>query len=306
MPPTSSGHAYDEIVHFERSLVLEGVEVIKFWLQISPEEQLRRFNKRKKDPMRAWKLTEEDWRNREHADEYTAAVDDMFSNTDHALAPWTVISGEQKRWARVQIVENVVAEWRGRLHHLSIQIGRRRIRMSIDLHNRRAIVTGAASGFGKAVTHELLRSGATVVATDVDTDGSLRLTDEASSDALRTQRLDVGDATAWTALIADAGPFDLAILNAGVATHHIRPEGALPVLGLDTERYRTVMSANIDGVVFGTQAVLEHMTATGFGDIIVTASVAGLVPIAPDPVYGLTKHAVVGFVRSLRRARSAC
>ena len=59
--------------------------------------------------MRAWKLTEEDWRNRERADEYTAAVDDMFSYTDHALAPWTVISGEQKRWARVQIVENVVA-----------------------------------------------------------------------------------------------------------------------------------------------------------------------------------------------------
>lgn len=174
--------------------------------------------------------------------------------------------------------------------------------MSIDLHNRRAVVTGAASGFGKAVTHELLRSGATVVATDVDTDGLTRLTDEANTDALRTERLDVGDATAWTALIADAGPFDLAILNAGVATHHIRPEGALPVLGLDTERYRTVMSANIDGVVFGTQAVLEHMTATGFGDIIVTASVAGLVPIAPDPVYGLTKHAVVGFVRSLASA----
>lgn len=101
--------AYDEIVQFERSLVLEGVEVIKFWLHISPEEQLRRFNKRKKDPMRAWKLTEEDWRNRERADEYTAAVDDMFSYTDHALAPWTVISGEQKRWARVQIVQNVVA-----------------------------------------------------------------------------------------------------------------------------------------------------------------------------------------------------
>ena len=174
--------------------------------------------------------------------------------------------------------------------------------MSIDLHSRRAVVTGAASGFGKAVTHELLRGGATVVATDVDTDGLGQLTDEANSDSLRTERLDVGDATAWTALIADAGPFDLAILNAGVATHHIRPEGALPVLGLDTERYRTVMSANIDGVVFGTQAVLEHMTATGFGDIIVTASVAGLVPIAPDPVYGLTKHAVVGFVRSLASA----
>ena len=174
--------------------------------------------------------------------------------------------------------------------------------MTIDLRNRQAVVTGAASGFGKAVTHELLRSGATVVATDVDTNGLARLADEAEADALRTERLDVGDVTAWTTLIADIGPFDLAVLNAGVATHHVRPEGALPVLGLDTERYRTVISANIDGVVFGTQAVLEHMTATGYGDIIVTASVAGLVPIAPDPVYGLTKHAVVGFVRSLASA----
>lgn len=174
--------------------------------------------------------------------------------------------------------------------------------MSIDLQSRRAVVTGAASGFGKAITVALIERGATVVATDVNDEGLAQLAGEIGSDALRTQRLDVGDATAWASLVADLGPFDLALLNAGVATHHIRPEGALPVLGLDTERYRTVMSANIDGVVFGTQAVLEHMTSTGFGDIIVTASVAGLVPIAPDPVYGLTKHAVVGFVRSLAAA----
>jgi len=174
--------------------------------------------------------------------------------------------------------------------------------MTVDLHGRRAVVTGAASGFGKAITFALIRQGATVVATDVNDEGLAQLAEEIGSDALQTHRLDVGDATAWTSLTADYGPFDLALLNAGVATHHIRPEGALPVLGLDTERYRTVMSANIDGVVFGTQAVLEHMTATGFGDIIVTASVAGLVPIAPDPVYGLTKHAVVGFVRSLAAA----
>ena len=174
--------------------------------------------------------------------------------------------------------------------------------MSIDLQGRRAVVTGAASGFGKAITAALIQRGATVVATDVNDEGLAQLAGEIGSDALRTQRLDVGDATAWASLITDLGPFDLALLNAGVATHHIRPEGALPVLGLDTERYRTVMSANIDGVVFGTQAVLEHMTSTGFGDIIVTASVAGLVPIAPDPVYGLTKHAVVGFVRSLAAA----
>jgi NAD(P)-dependent dehydrogenase (short-subunit alcohol dehydrogenase family) len=174
--------------------------------------------------------------------------------------------------------------------------------MSIDLQGRRAVVTGAASGFGKAISLKLLNSGASVVATDVDDDGLTQLGDEAASDSLRTHRLDVGDAQAWNALVSDHGPFDLAVLNAGVATHHIRPEGALPVLGLDAERYRTVLSANIDGVVFGTQAVLDHMTTTGFGDIIVTASVAGLVPIAPDPVYGLTKHAVVGFVRSLAAA----
>ena len=174
--------------------------------------------------------------------------------------------------------------------------------MTVDLHGRRAVVTGAASGFGKAITFALIRQGATVVATDVNDEGLAQLAEEIGSDALQTHRLDVGDATAWASFTADFGPFDLALLNAGVATHHIRPEGALPVLGLDTERYRTVMSANIDGVVFGTQAVLEHMTATGFGDIIVTASVAGLVPIAPDPVYGLTKHAVVGFVRSLAAA----
>ena len=174
--------------------------------------------------------------------------------------------------------------------------------MSIDLKGRRAVVTGAASGFGRAITLKLLGSGATVVATDVNDDGLAQLAAEADSDHLETKRLDVGDAGAWTALVADSGPFDLALLNAGVATHHIRPDGALPVLGLDTERYRTVLSANIDGVVFGTQAVLEHMTTTGFGDIIVTASVAGLVPIAPDPVYGLTKHAVVGFVRSFAAA----
>lgn len=174
--------------------------------------------------------------------------------------------------------------------------------MSVDLHGRCAVVTGAASGFGKAISLELLRRGASVVATDVNDEGLAQLVEEAASESLQTHRLDVGDANAWSTLIAECGPFDLALLNAGVATHHIRPEGALPVLGLDTERYRSVLSANIDGVVFGTQAVLEHMTATGFGDIIVTASVAGLVPIAPDPVYGLTKHAVVGFVRSLAAA----
>ena len=100
--------AYDEIVQFERNLVLEGVIIVKFWVQISPEEQLKRFEKRQADPLRRWKLTEEDWRNRDKIDLYNEAVEDMFAKTDHDLAPWHVVSGEQKRWARIEIIETLI------------------------------------------------------------------------------------------------------------------------------------------------------------------------------------------------------
>ena len=82
--------AYDEIVGFERTLADEGMILVKFWLHISDEEQLRRFERRKKDPLKAWKLTEEDWRNREKRAEYEDAVEDMFARTDQparSLAP---------------------------------------------------------------------------------------------------------------------------------------------------------------------------------------------------------------------------
>ena len=101
--------AYAEIVEFERNLVLEGVIIVKFWLQISPEEQLRRFESRQQDPLRRWKLTAEDWRNRDKIDQYNEAVEDMLQKTDHELSPWHVVSGEQKRWARVQIIETLIA-----------------------------------------------------------------------------------------------------------------------------------------------------------------------------------------------------
>ena len=100
--------AFDEIVQFERNLVLEGVIIVKFWLQISPDEQLKRFKDRADDPLRRWKLTDEDWRNRDKIDQYNEAVEDMFAKTDHKLAPWHVVSGEQKRWARVTILETLV------------------------------------------------------------------------------------------------------------------------------------------------------------------------------------------------------
>jgi polyphosphate kinase 2 (PPK2 family) len=99
--------AYDGIVDFERSLVEEGTIVVKFWLQVSQEEQLRRFEDRAEDPMRRWKLNDEDWRNRAKWDQYVEAIDEMFARTDHDHAPWNLISGEQKRWARVAVLETL-------------------------------------------------------------------------------------------------------------------------------------------------------------------------------------------------------
>ncbi|MGA9278042.1 polyphosphate kinase 2 family protein [Ilumatobacter sp.] len=99
--------AYDEIVQFERGVVMEGVIVVKFWLHVSEDEQLKRFEARRDDPLKRWKLIDEDWRNREKWPQYSAAIEDMFAMTDHQTAPWNLISGEQKKWARVQFLETL-------------------------------------------------------------------------------------------------------------------------------------------------------------------------------------------------------
>ena len=101
--------AYDEIVEFERTLVLEGLTLVKLWLHISDEEQLQRFRSREADPLRRWKLTEEDWRNREKNREYDRATTEMFTRTDHGLGPWDLIAAENKRFARVAVLETVIA-----------------------------------------------------------------------------------------------------------------------------------------------------------------------------------------------------
>ena len=102
--------AYSEIVGLERTLALEGMILIKFWLHISDEEQRRRFRRREKDPLKTWKLTDEDWRNRERRPQYTAAVEEMFERTDHEHARWTIVPAESKRYARVFVIETVIAE----------------------------------------------------------------------------------------------------------------------------------------------------------------------------------------------------
>jgi polyphosphate kinase 2 (PPK2 family) len=101
---------YAEIVEYERSLVLEGMILIKFWMHISDAEQLRRFKRRDTDPLKNWKLTAEDWRNREKRTAYEQAVEDMLERTDHALAPWHLVEADSKRYARVKVLETTIAE----------------------------------------------------------------------------------------------------------------------------------------------------------------------------------------------------
>ncbi len=134
---------------------------------------------------------------------------------------------------------------------------------------RTALVTGGASGIGAALVALLEEEGVDVRVLDLR-DG-----------------FDVANPRSWD----EIGPVDLACLNAGVAT------GESELSAISDDAYRRILAANVDGVVFGTRrlaAVMEPGSA-----IVATASLAGLVPLPSDPLYSLTKHAVVGFVRSV-------
>ena len=96
-----SRRGIEEIKDFEHTLAEEGMIVIKLWMHMSHEEQLRRFVRRRDDALKSWKLTDEDWRNRERRGEYDEAVSDMLRLTNGPLAPWDVISSENKRNGRV-------------------------------------------------------------------------------------------------------------------------------------------------------------------------------------------------------------
>ncbi len=99
--------AYQEINDFEEHLVEHGMTILKFWVHISHAEQLRRFKEREADPRKQHKITEEDWRNREKWDDYKLAVNDMIAHTSTARTPWTLVSGNDKLYARIQILKTI-------------------------------------------------------------------------------------------------------------------------------------------------------------------------------------------------------
>ena len=100
--------AYDEITGFERTLAAEGMVIVKFWLHLSEEEQLKRFQSREKDPLKTWKLTDEDWRNHKKRPRYEKAVEEMLERTDHPDGPWHLVEAESKRYARVKVAETTI------------------------------------------------------------------------------------------------------------------------------------------------------------------------------------------------------
>jgi polyphosphate kinase 2 (PPK2 family) len=100
--------AYREINQFERQLVDFGTILFKFWIHVGKDEQLNRFNSRSQDKLRSWKLTDEDWRNREKWDLYEEAVNEMLLKTSTISAPWTVVEGNSKLYARVKVLNTIV------------------------------------------------------------------------------------------------------------------------------------------------------------------------------------------------------
>jgi polyphosphate kinase 2 (PPK2 family) len=99
--------AYREINEFERHLADFGTVIVKFWLHIDPDEQLRRFQARQEDPARQWKITDEDWRNREKWPQYRTAVAEMFERTSTTYAPWTILEANCKLYARIKALRTV-------------------------------------------------------------------------------------------------------------------------------------------------------------------------------------------------------
>ncbi|MDA0173484.1 UDP-galactose-lipid carrier transferase [Solirubrobacter taibaiensis] len=100
--------AYREINDFERALCDDGMILVKLWLHVSEEEQLKRFEARKQDPLKSWKLTDEDWRNRGRRAEYEAAIEEMVEKTSTDWAPWSLVPADSKRYARVAVLNTVI------------------------------------------------------------------------------------------------------------------------------------------------------------------------------------------------------
>lgn len=116
------GRAYEEINHFEKLLTDDHYIVLKFWIQVSKEEQLNRFKERQDDPYKRWKTTDEDWRNRDKWPLYIEAANDMFDKTDKKNAPWILIEGNNKKYARIQVLKETIKHVKKECERQGLQV----------------------------------------------------------------------------------------------------------------------------------------------------------------------------------------
>lgn len=105
--PEEWRRAYHEINEFEDQLVEHGIVLIKCWLHITRNEQLRRFKERQASPFKSWKLSDEDWRNRKQWDAYAHAVNEMVERTSTRVAPWTIVESNDKYYARIKVLQTI-------------------------------------------------------------------------------------------------------------------------------------------------------------------------------------------------------
>jgi len=169
--------------------------------------------------------------------------------------------------------------------------------VSQDLAGQVALVTGAASGIGAAVVRRLAGRGAATVVVDIDEAGAAAVAEEVGGQAIR---VDVTDPEALAVVVTEVervhGRLDIVHLNAGIVG------GQSGVEDLDVVRYRRVVGVNLDHVVYGTCAAVPALRRAGGGTIVATGSLGGLVGQRYDPLYSMTKHAVIGYVRSAGEA----
>ncbi|MFS8102731.1 SDR family NAD(P)-dependent oxidoreductase [Lentzea alba] len=172
---------------------------------------------------------------------------------------------------------------------------------TVDLTGQVALVTGGAGGIGAAAVRRLAKLGARVAVLDLNAAGAQRIASEVGGIAIAG---DVVDPATMPAVVkqveGDLGRLDVVHLNAGIGGGQAGVDDAL-----DVERYRKLVGVNVDHVVYGVCAAVPALRRQGGGKIVITASLAGLAAMPADPLYTLTKHAVVGYARAAGKALEA-
>jgi len=164
---------------------------------------------------------------------------------------------------------------------------------TVDLTGQVALVTGGAGGIGAAVVRRLAKLGAQVAVLDLNAAGAQQIASEVGGIAISG---DVADPATMPAVVEqvekELGRLDVVLLNAGIGG------GQTGVDALNVDRYRKLVGVNVDHVVYGVCAAVPALRRQGGGKIVITASLAGLTAMPADPLYTMTKHAVVGYARA--------